>query len=109
MFLVDARAHKIDDGDVMSGLAPCSNSVTEHEAERSLEHGLVGLLQTCFLIKGQDLARRSEFFSGACEEAVDLGPVGYVSFQLFHPAQSGERVYCARYLQERHLFDSGVT
>ena|SRR6266571_4622914 len=36
VFLVDARPHKVDDGDVVSSLAPCTESMAEHKAERSL-------------------------------------------------------------------------
>ncbi len=44
MFLVDARPHEIDDGDVVPRLTSRTESMAEHEPEGSLEHCLVGLL-----------------------------------------------------------------
>ncbi|MGB2669865.1 MAG: hypothetical protein WAO11_04005, partial [Candidatus Acidiferrum sp.] len=38
MLFVDPCPHEINDGDVMSRLAPCAESVAEHESERSLQH-----------------------------------------------------------------------
>lgn len=109
VFLVDARPHEVDDCDVVPRLAPGAKSIAEHESERSFQHCFVRLLQAGFFIESQDFAGRGQFFIGACEEAIDLRPVGGVRFELFHPAQSRKRVYCARHLQERHLFDLGGT
>ncbi len=109
MLFVDPCPHEINDGDVMSRLAPCAESVAEHESERSLQHGFVCLLQAGFFVKGQDFTGRGKLLIGACEEAIDLRPVDDVGFELFHPAQSRKRVYCARYLQERHLSDLAAT
>jgi len=37
MFLVDARPHEIDDGDVVPRLASCTKSAAEHEPQGSFE------------------------------------------------------------------------
>jgi len=54
MFLVDARMHEIDDGDVVTRLTPRSESVTEHEPEGSFQHCFVSLLKTSFFIKKRE-------------------------------------------------------
>ncbi len=48
MFLVDARPHEIDDGDVVPRLTPRAESVAKHEPESSFQHCLVSLLKTSF-------------------------------------------------------------
>lgn len=88
MLLVDPRSHEINDGDMVPRLAPRAKSVAEHESERSLQHGFVGLLQAGLFIKSQDFPRRGQFLIGAREEAIDLRPVDDVGFELFHPPQS---------------------
>jgi hypothetical protein len=80
MFLVDTRPHKIDDGDVVPRLASCTESVAEHEPQRSFQHCLVGLLKTSFLVKGKNSVRRGQLLIRAREEAVDLRPVNRVRF-----------------------------
>jgi hypothetical protein len=80
MFLVDARLHKIDDGDVVPWLASCTESVAEHETQRSFEHCFVGLLKTSFFVKSENLAGRGQLLFRAREEAVDLRPVNGVRF-----------------------------
>lgn len=80
MFLVDARAHKIDDGDVVPRMTSRTESMAEHEPEGSLQHCFVGLLKTSFFIKNENLARRNQLLIRAREEAVDLHPVNGVRF-----------------------------
>ena len=72
MFLVDARSHKIDDGDVVARLTSRTESMAEHEPQRSFEHRFVGLLKAGFLVKHENLARGREFPFGALKEALDL-------------------------------------
>jgi hypothetical protein len=50
MFLVDARPHKIDDGDVVPRLTSRTESMAEHEPEGGLEHCFVGLLKASLLV-----------------------------------------------------------
>ena len=61
VFLVSTRPHEFNDGDVMSGLASRAESMAEHEARRSLEHGFIGQLKAGFLVERERLVRRSEF------------------------------------------------
>src|ERR1700727_513775 len=78
MFLVDARSHKIDDGDVVPRLTSRTESVAEHETQRSFEHCFVGLLEASLLVKSQNFVRRCELLIRAREKAFDLGPVNGV-------------------------------
>ena len=78
MFLVDARPHEIDNGDVVPRLASCTKSVAEHEPQRSFEHCFVGLLKTRFFIKSKNFVSRGQFLIRAREETVDLCPVNRV-------------------------------
>src|SRR5271157_84919 len=80
MFLVDARPHEIDDGDVVPRLASCTKSVAEHEPQRSFEHCFVGLLNTSFFVKSENFAGRGQLLIRAREEALDLRPVNRVRF-----------------------------
>ena len=80
MFLVDARTHEIDDGDVVTRLTPRSESVTEHEPEGSFQHCFVSLLKTGFFIKSENFASRGQLLIRAREETVDLRPVNRVRF-----------------------------
>lgn len=84
MPLVDARAHKIDDGNVMSRLTSRTKSMAEHEPKRSLDHGFVGLLQRRLLVKGEDFACRDELLVRARGKAFDLRPVNGVRLQPLH-------------------------
>ena len=78
MFLVDPRTREVDDGDVVPRLTPRTESVTKHEAQRSLEHCFVGLLKASLLVKGENFVGRRQFFIRAREEAVDLCPINGV-------------------------------
>ena len=78
MFLVDARPHEIDDGDVVPRLTSCTESMTEHESKGSFEHCFVGLLEASLLIKSQNFVSRSQLLVRAREEAFDLRPVNGV-------------------------------
>ena len=78
MFLVDARPHEIDDGDVVPRLTSRSESMTEHEPQRSFEHCFVGLLEASFFVKHENFAGRGELLVRAREETVDLCPVNRV-------------------------------
>ena len=78
MFLIDAGPHKIDDGDVVSRLASCTESVAEHEPERGFKHCFIGLLEASFLVKSENFAGRGQLLIRACEEAFDLRPVNDV-------------------------------
>ena len=78
MFLVDARPHEFDDGDVVPRLTSRTKSMTEHESKGRFEHCFVGLLKTSFFVKGEDLAGRGELFVGAREKSFDLRPVNGV-------------------------------
>ena len=55
VFLVNAHLDKIDDRDVMSRLTSSSETMTEHETERSFQHCLIGLLEASLLIEGKYL------------------------------------------------------
>jgi hypothetical protein len=80
MFLVDARTHEIDDGDVVPRLTPRTESVAKHEPEGSFQHCFVSLLKTSFFVKSENLAGRGQLLIRAREEAVDLRPVNGVRF-----------------------------
>jgi hypothetical protein len=80
MFLVDARTHEIDDGDVVPRLTPRTESVAKHEPEGSFQHCFVSLLKTSFFIKSENFAGRGQLLIRAREEAVDLRPVNGVRF-----------------------------
>src|SRR5208282_2215742 len=75
MFLVDARPHEIDDGDVVPRLTSRTESMAEHEPEGSLEHCFVGLLKASLLIKSQNFVSRGEFLVRAREKAFNLRPI----------------------------------
>jgi hypothetical protein len=75
VFLVDMGTNKFDYGDVMSGLAANAGGMAKHESQRSLEHGFVCLLKTCFFIKSENLASGNKFLLSALKKALDLGPV----------------------------------
>jgi hypothetical protein len=45
MFLVDARPNEINNRDVMARLTASAEAVAEHEAQGSLQHRFVGLLE----------------------------------------------------------------
>ena len=68
MFLVDARPHKIDDGDVVPRLTSRTESMAEHEPERCLKHGFIGLLQTSFLVESEYFVGRGQLLLRACEK-----------------------------------------
>lgn len=78
MFLVDARAHEIDDGDVVARLTSRTESMAKHEPERSFQHCLVSLLKTSFFIKSENFASGGQLLIRAHEETVDLCPVNRV-------------------------------
>ncbi len=78
IFLVDVRAHEIDDGDVVPRLTPRTKSLAKHEPERSFQHCLVSLLKTSFFVKGENFAGRGQLLIRTREEAIDLGPVNRV-------------------------------
>ncbi|MGO9084513.1 MAG: hypothetical protein ACLQBK_04740, partial [Candidatus Sulfotelmatobacter sp.] len=70
----------IDDGDVVPRLTSRTESMAEHEPQRSLEHCFVGLLKASLLVKGENFASRDQLLIRAREEAVDLRPVNDVWF-----------------------------
>ena len=78
MFLVDARPHEIDDGDVVPSLTSCTESMTEHESKGRLEHCFVGLLEASLLVKSQNFVSRSELLVRAREKAFNLRPINGV-------------------------------
>ncbi len=80
MFLVDARPHKIDDGDVVPRLTSRTESMAKHEPEGSLQHCFVGLLKASLLVKSENFVGRGELLAGAREEALDLPPVNALRF-----------------------------
>jgi len=63
MFLVDARTHEVDNSDVVPRLTSRTESVAEHEPQRSFEHCFVGLLKTSFFIKSKNFATEASFLS----------------------------------------------
>ena len=63
MFLVDARPHKIDDGDVVPRLTSRTESMAEHKPQGSFEHCFVGLLKASFLVKGENFGAEASFLS----------------------------------------------
>ena len=63
MFLVHARTHEVDDSDVVPRLTSRTESVAEHEPQRSFEHCFVGLLKTSFLIKNENFASRGQLLT----------------------------------------------
>ncbi len=74
MFLVDARPHEIDDGDVVPRLTSRTESMAEHEPEGSFEHRFVGLLKTSFFVKGENFVSRGELLVRARRESVRSAP-----------------------------------
>ena len=80
MFLVDARPHEIDDGDVVARLTSRTESMAEHEPQGSFEHRFVGLLKASLFVKGENFVSRGELLVRAREEAVNLPPVNGVRF-----------------------------
>ena len=70
--------HEADDGDVVARLTSRTESMAEHEPQRSFEHCFVGLLKASFFVKGENLAGRGELLVGAREKAFDLRPVNGV-------------------------------
>ena len=78
MFLVDARPHEIDDGDVVARLTSRTESMAEHEPQRSFEHCFVGLLKASLFVKSENFVSRGELLVRTREETVDLYPVNPV-------------------------------
>ena|SRR3984893_2710831 len=78
MFLVDARPHEIDDGDVVARLTSRTESMAEHEPEGGLEHCFVGLLEASLLVKSENLVGRGELLVRAREKAFNLRPINGV-------------------------------
>ena len=104
MFLIEARAHEVDDGNVMPRLTPRTKAVAEHEAERGLEHRFIGLLQTSLFIERENLVGRREFLIGTGKEAVDLGPVNGVWFEFLHATPSSDtRLLCQTFSRKVSL------
>jgi len=68
MFLVDARPHEIDDGDVVARLTSRTESMAEHEPQGSFEHCFVGLLKTSFFIKSENFPSRGQLLIRAREK-----------------------------------------
>lgn len=95
MFLVNARAHEIDDGDVVARLTSCTESTAEHEPEGSLEHCFVGLLKASLLVKGENFVSRGELLVRAREKALDSAPSQRCAALVssFEPT-SGIRLLC---------------
>src|SRR5712692_7316593 len=59
---------------MVARLTSHTESVAEHEPQRSFEHCFVGLLKTSFLVKGENFAGRGQLLIRTREEAIDLGP-----------------------------------
>jgi len=78
IFFIDARTHKIDDGDVVPRLTSRTESMTEHEPKGRFEHCFVGLLEAGLLVKSQNLVSRGELLVRAREKAFNLRPVNGV-------------------------------
>jgi len=78
MFLVDTQPHKIDDGDVVPRLTSRTESVAEHEPQRSFEHCFVSLLKTSFFVKSENSVGRGGLLVCAREKAFNLRPVNGV-------------------------------
>jgi hypothetical protein len=78
MFLVDARPHEIDDGDVVARLTSRTESMAEHEPEGRFEHCFVGLLEASLLVKSQNFVSQGELLVRAREKAFNLHPVNGV-------------------------------
>ena len=78
MFLVDARPHEIDDGDVVARLTSRTEPMAEHEPEGSPEHCFVGLLKASLLVKSENFVGRGELLVRAREKAFNLRPVNGV-------------------------------
>jgi hypothetical protein len=109
MFLVDARPHEIDDGDVVARLTSRTESMAEHEPEGSLEHCFVSLLKTSLLVKGENFVRRGEFLVRAREKALNLRPINGVRLYFLHLNLRAEYAYCARRFPETHPSERGAT
>src|ERR1700730_16239920 len=69
MFLVDARPHEIDDGDVVARLTSRTESMAEHEPQGSFEHRFVGLLKASLFVKGENFVSRGELLVRARQKA----------------------------------------
>ena len=80
MFLVKARPHEIDDGDVVARLTSRTESMTEHEPEGSFVHCFVGLLKASLFIESENFVSRGELLVRAREETVDLCRVSNMAF-----------------------------
>jgi hypothetical protein len=83
MFLVDARPHEIDDGDVVARLTSRTESMAEHEPKGRFEHCLVGLLKTSLLVKSENFASRGQLLIRAREETVGLCQLTACGFSFF--------------------------
>jgi len=104
MFLVDARSHEIDDGDVVPRLTSRTESMAEHEPERRFEHCFVSLLKASLLVKGENFVSRGEFLVRAREKAFNLRPINDVRlyFLQFEPT-SGIRLLCQTFSRNASL------
>src|SRR5271169_1768406 len=109
MFLVDARPHEIDDGDVVARLTSRTESMAEHEPQRSFEHCFVGLLKASLLVKGENFVSRGEFLIRAREKAFTLRPINGVRLYFLHLNLRAEYAYCARRFPETHPSERGAT
>jgi hypothetical protein len=69
MFLIDARPHEVDDSDVVPRLTSCTESMTEHESKRRLEHCFVGLLKASLFVKSENFVSRGELLVRARQKA----------------------------------------
>src|SRR5215472_2164832 len=94
----------------MPGLGSGAEPVAEHEAQRGLQHRLVGLLKASLLIEGEDLVGGSKFFVGALQETLNLRPIYLLRSELLHAALTSEiRLLCqtlSRKASFRFLRDS---
>jgi hypothetical protein len=107
VLFVQTRPNEINDGDVVSRLTPGAEAMTEHECERSFQHGFIRLLQAGFFVKCENFVGGCELAFGACEEAVDLRPVDAVRLELFHAGAQAERAYSARRFGGKHPCGQG--
>ena len=109
MFLVDARPHEIDDGDVVARLTSRTESMAEHEPQGSFEHRFVGLLKASLFVKGENFVSRGELLVRARQKAFDLRPINGVRLYFLHLNLRAGYAYCARRFPETHPSERGAT
>src|SRR6202042_2072767 len=100
---------RLDDHDVMPGLASGAESMTEHKAEGRLQHCFIRLLKAGLFIEGENFAGEANFLSALARKRSICAQSTVCSFCFFIWSYKRNTLVCARRFPETHLCQQGGT